>query len=59
MMSGDSISYDSQLPLFIKFNKYVDQTYEGHEMISLRVGGMGSDETLLAEPYSYELYQEA
>lgn len=59
MMSGDSISYDSQLPLFIKFNKYVDQTYEWHEMISLRVGGMGSDETLLAEPYSYELYQEA
>lgn len=58
MMSGDSINYDSQLPLFIKFNKYVDQTYQWHEMISLRVGGMGSDATLLAEPYSYELYQE-
>ena len=58
MMSWDSIDYDSQLPLFIKFNKYVDQTYQWHEMISLRVGGMWSDETLLAEPYSYELYQE-
>ena len=58
MMSWDSIGYDSQLPLFIKFNKYVDQTYQWHEMISLRVGWMWSDETLLAEPYSYELYQE-
>ena len=58
MMSWDSISYDSQLPLFIKFNKYVDQTYQWHEMISLRVWWMWSDETLLAEPYSYELYQE-
>jgi hypothetical protein len=47
------------LPLFVKFNKYEDQTYQGHEMISLRVGGMGNDTTLLAEPYSYELYQEA
>ena len=59
MMSGDSIDYNSQLPLFIKFNKYTDQTYQWHTMISLRVGGMWSDETLLAEPYSYELYQEA
>ena len=59
MMSGDSINYDSQLPLFIRFDKYVDQTYQWHTMISLRVGWMGSDETLLAEPYTYELYQEA
>ena len=59
MMSGDSIDYNSQLPLFIKFNKYTDQTYQWHTMITLRVGGMWSDETLLAEPYSYELYQEA
>ncbi len=59
MMSGDSINYDSQLPLFIKFNKYDNQTYQWHEMISLRVGWMWSDSTLLAEPYSYELYQEA
>ena len=58
MMSGDSINYDSQLPLLIKFDKYVDQTYQWHTLISLRVGGMGSDETLLAEPYTYELYQE-
>ena len=58
MMSGDSISYDSQLPLLIKFDKYVDQTYQWHTLISLRVGWMGSDETLLAEPYTYELYQE-
>jgi len=58
MMSGDGINYDSQLPLFIRFDKYVDQTYQWHTMISLRVGGMGSDATLLAEPYSYELYQE-
>ena len=57
-MSWGSINYDTQLPLLVKFNKYEDQTYQGHEMISLRVGGMGSDETLLAEPYSYELYQE-
>lgn len=57
MMSWDSVSYDSQLPLFIKFNKYVDQTYQWHEMVSLRVWWMWSDETLLAEPYSYELYQ--
>lgn len=59
MMSWDSVNYDSQLPLFIRFNKYVDQTYQWHEMISLRVGWMWSDETLLAEPYTYELYQEA
>jgi len=59
MGSWDSIDYDSQLPLFIKFDKYTDQTYQWHTMISLRVGGMWSDETLLAEPYSYELYQEA
>jgi len=59
MMSWDSIDYNSQLPLFIKFNKYTDQTYQWHTMISLRVGWMWSDETLLAEPYSYELYQEA
>ena len=59
MMSGDSINYDSQLPLLIKFDKYVDQTYQWHTLISLRVGWMGSDETLLAEPYTYELYQEA
>ena len=59
MMSWASIDYDSQLPLFVMFNKYVDQTYQWHEMISLRVGGMWSDATLLAEPYSYELYQEA
>jgi spore coat protein CotH len=58
-MSGWTINYDTQLPLFVKFNKYEDQTYQGHEMISLRVGGMGNDTTLLAEPYSYELYQEA
>ena len=58
MMSGDSINYDSQLPLLIKFDKYVDQTYQWHTLISLRVGGMWSDETLLAEPYTYELYQE-
>ena len=59
MGSGDSIDYDSQLPLFIRFDKYTDQTYQWHTMISLRVGWMWSDETLLAEPYSYELYQEA
>ena len=59
MMSWASIDYDSQLPLFVMFNKYVDQTYQWHEMISLRVGWMWSDATLLAEPYSYELYQEA
>ncbi len=58
MMSGDNINYDSQLPLLIKFDKYTDQTYQWHTLISLRVGGMGSDETLLAEPYTYELYQE-
>ena len=59
MGSGDSIDYNSQLPLFIRFDKYTDQTYQWHTMISLRVGWMWSDETLLAEPYSYELYQEA
>ncbi len=59
MSSGDSIDYDSQLPLFIKFNKYENQTYQWHEMIALRVWWMWSDSTLLAEPYSYELYQEA
>ena len=58
-MSWDSINYDTQLPLLVKFNKYEDQTYQGHEMISLRVGGMWNDTTLLAEPYSYELYQES
>ena len=58
MGSGDSIDYDSQLPLFIRFDKYTDQTYQWHTMISLRVGWMWSDETLLAEPYTYELYQE-
>ena len=58
-MSWDSINYNTQLPLFVKFDKYEDQTYQWHEMISLRVWGMGSDTTLLAEPYSYELYQEA
>ena len=57
-MSWAEISYDTQLPLFIKFNKYEDQTYQWHEMISLRVWGMWQDTTLLAEPYSYELYQE-
>ena len=57
-MSWGSIDYTTQLPLFVKFNKYEDQTYQGHEMISLRVGGMGNDISLLAEPYSYELYQE-
>ena len=59
VMSWDSINYDTQLPLFVKFDKYEDQTYQWHQMISLRVWGMGSDTTLLAEPYSYELYQEA
>ena len=58
-MSWNEINYDTQLPLFVKFDKYEDQTYQWHEMISLRVWGMGSDTTLLAEPYSYELYQEA
>ena len=58
MWSGDSIDYDSQLPLFIRFDKYTDQTYQWHTMISLRVWWMWSDETLLAEPYTYELYQE-
>ena len=57
-MSWDSINYDTQLPLLVKFNKYEDQTYQGHEMISLRVWWMGNDTTLLAEPYSYELYQK-
>ena len=57
-MSWGSIDYDTQLPLFIKFDKYEDQTYQWHEMISLRVGGMGNDVSLLSEPYSYELYQE-
>ena len=59
MRSWDSVDYDSQLPLFIRFDKYTDQTYQWHTMISLRVGWMWSDETLLAEPYTYELYQEA
>lgn len=58
-MSGGSINYDTQLPLFVKFDKYEDQTYQGHEMVSLRVWGMWNDVSLLAEPYSYELYQEA
>ena len=58
MKSWDSVDYDSQLPLFIRFDKYTDQTYQWHTMISLRVWWMWSDETLLAEPYTYELYQE-
>ena len=48
-----------KLPLLIKFNKYDNQSYQWHTMITLRVWWtLRSDITLLAEPYSYELYQK-
>ena len=50
------IDYDLKLPLFISFNKYVNQTYQWHEMISLRVESDWWD--LFVEPYTYKLYQE-
>lgn len=53
-------NYELQLPLLIKFNKYVNQTYQKHEMISLRIWLtwlMWIDSTLLSEPYTYKLYQ--
>jgi len=59
MNTWDKLSIDSQLPLFIKFNKYENQTYQWHEKIALRVAWMWSDETLLSEPYTYKLYQES
>ena len=51
------INYNKKLPLFIRFNKYINQTYEWHEMIVLRVG-REEESTLLAEPYGYKLYQQ-
>lgn len=48
--------YESQLPILIKFDKYIEQNYQEHEMISLRIGLKGPDTTLLSEPYTYELY---
>ncbi len=59
-----SFDLNSQnLPLLIKFDKFVNQTYQWHEMLSIRLwGGMwrsqSSWQTFLEEPYSYELYQE-
>ena len=55
--NSEQYKYESQLPLLIKFDKYIDQIYQKHEMISLRVGLMWSDPTLLPETYSYKLYK--
>lgn len=52
-----TINYDLKLPLLVKFDKNINQTYQWHEMISLRVGLAWPNETLLSEPYAFELYQ--
>lgn len=60
---GRTLSTWSNLPLLLKFDEFVNQTYQWHEMVSIRLwGGMwrsqSSWQTFLEEPYSYELYQE-
>ena len=55
--NSKDINYNLKLPFLIKFNKYAEQTYQWHEMISLRIGLRWSDPTILSEPYTYELYQ--
>lgn len=51
---------DKQFPFLLKFDEFVDgQTYQGSAEVAIRVGGMGNDPTLLAEPVSFYLHAEA
>jgi len=60
LFKKNSTGQDVQAPYLIKLDKYVDgQSYQGYTEIAVRTGSFNGGSSLLEEPLSLFIYQEA